>query len=120
MLPVSAASLFQEGGWECELLLPSPAFPPGFDLGKRKPLPLFGSSSRHHLSLLSFPQALLFRVLPLAGSFCFCLVFPLIGKKVHQWGDGGLEFLKEQLYFCWKFIYPAHNFSCLSTIDTIW
>lgn len=67
-------------------------------------------SSRRHLSLLSFPQALLFRGLPLAGSFCFCLVLPLIGKKVHQWGDGGLGFLKEQLDFCWKFIYPAQYY----------
>lgn len=93
-LPLPASSLFQEGGWEWELLPPRAASPLGFDLWKEKPQPLFWNGSRHHLSLLSFPQALLFWVLPL---FCFCLVLPLIGKKVHQWGDGGLELLKEQL-----------------------
>ena len=97
VLPLPASSVFQGGGWERELLPPSAASPLGFDLWKEKPQPLFWNGSRHHLSLLSFPQALLFRVLPLAGSFCFCLVLPLIGKKVHQWGDGGLELLKEQL-----------------------
>lgn len=41
VLSLSASSLFQEGGWEWELLPPSPAFLLGFDLRKGKPLPLF-------------------------------------------------------------------------------
>lgn len=40
-LPLSASSLFQEGGWVWELLLPSPTSLLGFDLRKGQPLPLF-------------------------------------------------------------------------------
>lgn len=77
-----------EGSGEGKLLPYSPAFQLGFDLGKGKPLPpfeaaasttcLFSPSRKHFCSeccLLLVPSAS--ASVPL-----------LIGKKVHQWGDG--------------------------------
>lgn len=62
------------------------------------------------------------QALLLTGSFCCSLVLLLLG---HQWGDGGLELLKEQLAFSLAISFPSMGLclspasSCLSPINII-